>query len=516
MTLRINSIPSSFVRSRLKFTQDKGSGEAKLHVGPLSSESDYDAFFEFGTGVEYRFEKNNLLEYLHQVKLEYIYQSIFNYKDVDVIYWNEMFTKINGMSSNDFLCTLTKFTDRTRYYIRAEEDVFMNVFRGIALPRLTNVILEKQTLSSGVEEVLLKLEINEDYPSRDSKVNFITNFESKFERNRIIFGAPGTGKSYYINEEKQKLLSSGGDFERVTFHSDYSYANFVGTYKPVPFKKRNGEESISYEYVPGPFMRMYVEALKNSRTNNIKPYLLIVEEINRANAATVFGEVFQLLDRDENNVSEYSIEPSEDVKKYLSDELGVCIEDITSLRIPDNMFIWATMNSADQGVFPLDTAFKRRWDFEYLDTDNEEMEIAGTYVLLGSGESERMVEWNALRKEINRALSDLKINEDKLLGTFFVNKHIVVPSEGDKINAKTFKKVFKNKVLMYLFEDAAKQKTSSLFSGCENTTRYSYICKDFDEYGIEIFGEEFSRKFPKESDGGNPENGDEESSEGSE
>ena len=191
--------------------------------------------------------------------------------------------------------------------------------------------------------------------------------QTDFPRNRIVFGAPGTGKSFTVNQERKQLLgeNSETDYERVTFHPDYTYANFVGTYKPVPTIDSDGKDAITYEYVPGPFMRIYVDSIKAIREHQLKRFLLIIEEINRANVAAVFGDVFQLLDRDDTNKSEYPIQVSEDIKKYLAkpDVLGGTPEDYSSLSIPDNMFIWATMNSADQGVFPMDTAFKRRWDF---------------------------------------------------------------------------------------------------------------------------------------------------------
>ena len=160
-------------------------------------------------------------------------------------------------------------------------------------------------------------------------------------------------------------------------------------------------------------MRIYVKALKNSRTDVPKPFLLIIEEINRANVAAVFGDVFQLLDRGDDEVSEYPIQASEDIKKYLAqpENLGGSPDDYSEIRIPDNMFIWATMNSADQGVFPMDTAFKRRWDFTYLGIDDSEAGIVGKKVELGEGEYRRVVEWNVLRKAINSELLTYKVNE---------------------------------------------------------------------------------------------------------
>lgn len=413
-------------------------------------------------------------------------------------------------------------------------------------------------------------------------ISYITGIKTKkaFSRNRIIFGAPGTGKSYSINLDRKELLGIDNeiDYERVTFHPDYSYANFVGTYKPVMYEQdinqnvdsetkhiidilsdtntdaqykydslydlfeekrairvlpilvgicnkdtfiqrnKDGseinnnyeggqgrilskfvsllnnkrEKGISYEYVPGPFMRMFVKALKNAQNvamgvDEPRPFLLIIEEINRANVAAVFGDVFQLLDR-KNNVSEYPIQVSEDIKKYLAKELGGNPEDYAKIKIPDNLFIWATMNSADQGVFPMDTAFKRRWDFTYLGIDDNDVELNGKYVsMIHQGEL-KFVEWNSLRKGINEFLANEKINEDKQLGPYFIAKDIVVPTSGNIIDKDRFNDVFKHKVLMYLFDDAAKQKRSKLFDGISaESSRYSKICEAFDKKGVDIF-----------------------------
>ncbi|HEM2769595.1 AAA family ATPase [Streptococcus suis] len=335
--------------------------------------------------------------------------------------------------------------------------------------------------------------------------------QNKAKYNHIVFGAPGTGKSYSLNEDRKSMSILDSDFERVTFHADYSYAQFVGTYKPVTVSTGD----ISYKFVPGPFMRILKKAYANIidayditsgriDTTKIKPYLLLIEEINRAHTAAVFGEVFQLLDRNDDGVSEYEIQPSEEIKEYLCENLGGTPDEYTSIKLPNNMFIWSTMNSADQGVFPMDTAFKRRWDFKYIGVDEEEFYVevnpnsgqktarenqGGEFTIAGG-----TIEWNVLRRAINAKLSNaiLRVHEDKLMGPFFLK---TMNNNGNVIiNDDEFINLFCNKVLMYLFEDAAKTKRAQLFSGCQDKdklNRYSYICKEFKDNGVAIFGTDF-------------------------
>ncbi|EDN77157.1 AAA family ATPase [Mediterraneibacter gnavus] len=328
---------------------------------------------------------------------------------------------------------------------------------------------------------------------RGRKPNYHTGLYSMHERNRIVFGAPGTGKSYQLKIDCEKELNGTvGDYERVTFHPDYSYSKFVGTYKPVT--DSNG--TIKYTFVPGPFMRLYVQAIKSGWTETPQPFLLIIEEINRAKVAAVFGDIFQLLDRDDDGVSEYDIHASEDVKNYLAGALDGRPEDYQKIKIPDNMFIWATMNSADQGVFPMDTAFKRRWNFEYLGINKNEEKISGIGKIELAG-SDEPVEWNILRRAINAKMSSdqFKINEDKLMGPFFLSKKVLASDEnGMIIDTKKFVDAFKSKVIMYLYEDAVKQGKHRFFDGCDNS-KYSSVCDAFNEIGMGIFGPNFKENF---------------------
>ena len=337
-------------------------------------------------------------------------------------------------------------------------------------------------------DVAVKEQLDERH-EENNRLIYLSGIMPKVDGyNRIIFGAPGTGKSHTLEGDRKELLYGGrevdekeldlsqyGSYERVTFHPDYSYANFVGTYKPVP----KGDE-IAYEYVPGPFMRILVKALKSAMTDTPKPYVLLIEEINRANTAAVFGDVFQLLDR-KGNISEYPIQTSEDMRKYLAKELKVSENECAEIRIPDNMFIWATMNSADQGVYPMDTAFKRRWDFTYIGIDEEEKYIPDR-VFTWKGKA---VKWNDIRKAINKVLEkEYGLNEDKLLGPFFISRNVL-----ENADDELFWRTFDNKVLMYLCDDALRHRNGEHLFEDMKTEKLSYakVHRMFQEKGLGIF-----------------------------
>ena len=340
--------------------------------------------------------------------------------------------------------------------------------------------------------------MKETKPFTDLNYKPITKDKKYKSYNRIIFGAPGTGKSFQLKQES----TDGNHFaniERVTFHPDYSYGQFVGSYKPVS----DDEGRIRYEYVPGPFMRTLVKALESGKNgDSAEKFLLIVEEINRAKVAAVFGDMFQLLDRTAEGDSVYEIQASEDVRRYLARELGGTKENYTSIKIPNNMYIWATMNSADQGVFPMDTAFKRRWEFTYIGINEKDDKISIDKLPVKNSEGNE-IEWNILRKSINNMLlKECKVNEDKLLGPFFISGEVfknVCKENLDKKNEDEQKKLndaffeaFNSKVLMYLFEDAGKMHQKKLFAGIDqNELTFSKVCEDFKTHGTAIFGNSF-------------------------
>ena len=289
----------------------------------------------------------------------------------------------------------------------------------------------------------------------------------------IYYGAPGTGKSHRIKKELKEMNVSKENIFRTTFHPDSDYSSFVGAYKPTMKKqyrydgkvkakyyedddlagaKRDDviiDKVIQYDFVPQTFIKAYTQAYKKPNEN----VFLIIEEINRGNCAQIFGDLFQLLDRDDNGVSEYPIKADSDLKMYLEGELGKNHDGIKDgeLCLPSNLYIWATMNTSDQSLFPIDSAFKRRWDWEYepikyMNTDWG-IEVGGN-----------MYSWTSFQKEVNNRIFDATNSEDKMLGDFFVKPNNNVISE----------KQFINKVLFYLWNDVCKDGDGDIFKTEDN------------------------------------------------
>lgn len=331
-----------------------------------------------------------------------------------------------------------------------------------------------------------------DEISNNDLIAYHTGYKSSYYRNRIIYGAPGTGKSFRLEKEVRQLV--GEDVKEysktIEFYPDYSYAQFVGTYEPVPYYNGN-DYFITYKFVPGPFIELYVKAIQSARSGHAKPYVLVIDEMNRADAASVFGNLMRLLDRDRNGTGKYDVDISVELRQYLMEELGGDLHDYETIRLPDNMFIWATVNLSDQGAQVMDAAFKRRWHFEHIGIDDNDDLLDGKFVVLGEASAWK-VEWNKLRKAINSFLLNQNVNEDKLLGPYFLSEDIVVPKSSNEIDRNSFINEFSDKVIMYLFEDAARLKRSSLFD-CKNVNSLSSICEKFKQRGIEIFNHEIQK-----------------------
>ena len=471
-------------------------------MGDLSGISDKSAL---ATLYDEHFEKNSRGR---GQDIGQVWRFLNDVKEGDYIIYAENSVFHIGRIESEYYYDETEYPDQSSGYKNTRKVRWLkkNISRSVLSYEFHNSLKTAMSIwslndyKSAVSDLLRGIYQKDDDRIEEEDENmelvFNTDIKTEYERNRIVFGAPGTGKSYGLKDDCEKLMEdTAGTYERVTFHPDYTYSQFVGTYKPVMNEDGN---TIRYDFIPGPFMRVYVDALKSGRTDNPQPHLLLIEEINRAKVAAVFGDIFQLLDRDDDGVSEYAIQASEDIRRYLAKELnlGENGDNYKKICIPNNMFIWATMNSADQGVYPMDTAFKRRWNFEYLGINENEEEIKdiGKIMLPGSDEP---IEWNILRKAINDKMSssDFKINEDKLMGPFFLSKKAIASNEnGMIIDTDRFISAFKSKVIMYLYEDAVKQGKHRFFEGCDSS-KYSSVCEAFDEKGIAIFGPTFRETF---------------------
>ena len=315
-----------------------------------------------------------------------------------------------------------------------------------------------------------------ELPEANRGIKHVLNIKLEFPLQQIYYGAPGTGKSHEVKKQTGELLDSGEERDlpnvfRTTFHPDTDYAAFVGCYKPTmkPTSKEEKtltgkDEEIVYEFVPQTFTDAYIYAY----THSTEQTYLVIEEINRGNCAQIFGDLFQLLDR-KGGVSEYKIKADKDLTNYLINTLGVDSEGIKDgkLCLPANLHILATMNTSDQSLFPMDSAFKRRWEWEYVPINYSTDIKSGTFeITIG----EKTYLWVDFIKEANKRIFDLTQSEDKQLGNFFV-KHSVDEKE------------FKSKVMFYLWYEVLRDET-------ENNKYFFYkktIVDDKEENGKFIF-----------------------------
>ena len=193
----IKGVPSSFVFKNMKLDTDKGAGEAKLFVGSISQIEDINDFFKFDQEYSYRFDKSNLLNYLHEVKMEYVFQHVNKYKEASIETWQEFYTTVENMQDSEMQVHLTEFTDTSRVYVRANEEIFSKLFRKITVPKLTDVEFVRD---DDAREIIILLKVNYGYDKESNEssevvisdgIIFNTGYESPFSRNRILFGATG-------------------------------------------------------------------------------------------------------------------------------------------------------------------------------------------------------------------------------------------------------------------------------------------------------------------------------------
>ncbi len=336
---------------------------------------------------------------------------------------------------------------------------------------------------------------------------------------QIVYGAPGTGKSFTIDDTVNYENSV-----RTTFHPDSDYASFVGAYKPtmeaVPITTFDGsrplyavghanhpgtEKKIVYKYVPQAFLKAYVAAWSNMD----KPYFLIIEEINRGNCAQIFGDLFQLLDRNNAGSSSYAIHADEDISQFLSSDkkgfaslsddqkdairsftlekdngktqpVGQDILDGKLLLLPPNLYIWATMNTSDQSLFPIDSAFKRRWNWKYMPIEYNPLDKKTQQPIDWKFKiGDNLYSWGQFLSKINPEIYTLTESSDKQMGYFF--------AKADNATGIISEDVFLNKVLFYLWTDVFKDfdVSSELFKNkkANRSFRFTDFFEDHEALG---------------------------------
>ena len=323
--------------------------------------------------------------------------------------------------------------------------------------------------------LLLKLSFSENHSVYSTEEQIQEDCIDKLPLQQIYFGAPGTGKSHEIKDQIKKHKSF-----RITFHPDTDYSSFVGAYKPtsvevpmltplgdkaIPMKDVEGNEltenKIIYTYVKQAFLNAYIEAWKERENENPQPVFLVIEEINRGNCAQIFGDIFQLLDRNDAGFSDYAVVPDTDLSRHVKKDLEKlviadrekinaiyeeCEADMVDkvlkgevLLLPNNLYIWATMNTSDQSLFPIDSAFKRRWDWKYIKIANAQK---NWQIMVGT----KNYDWWQFVQAINYFVFDATQSEDKNLGYFFAK------AKNGIISAETFV----SKVIFYLYTDVFK------------------------------------------------------------
>ena len=415
-------------------------------------------------------------------------KSINNYSDFKRI--NETIAKIKGVEKYDiYSCVHTKeLQDMIDLLYENEEFKAYNTKGG-------------NQYSNALETYLKFLHAKEIFSEETKKPKYSPDLSLQ----QIYYGAPGTGKSKAIKD-----LTFGEDIIRTTFHPDSDYASFVGTYKPITEEvvlrdcygkkvideetgKEVNEERIAYKFIPQAFLEAYVEAWKklSSKTiekgdksnNRIHPALLdtpeiftknkaskkqylIIEEINRGNCAQIFGDLFQLLDRNEYGFSDYPIVADKDMQKYLEKEFEgweITNKDKINqlygeanmvnlimkgerLVLPSNLYIWATMNTSDQSLFPIDSAFKRRWDWKYVPIREGRDKETNAPLNWRINTGDKQYDWWSFVSKINELIGSLTNSEDKKLGYFFCK------ANNEEINTN----LFVSKVIFYLWNDVFK------------------------------------------------------------
>ncbi|WP_309640759.1 AAA family ATPase [Flavobacterium sp.] len=374
----------------------------------------------------------------------------------DTIYKEQFGTSVFSLPQNE----LSEFINELESNLYSDKGEFFE-FSLKTSTHMPRAILGKKNYIKFLKELLIE---SKTASANSPKVNPV---------NKIYFGAPGTGKSYKITEDLQDVDTIFQ--KRITFHPEYDNTSFVGGYKPIT--DSNGE--IKYKFVPQIFTNSFVESCNDPEHQ----YYLIIEEINRGNCAEIFGELFQLLDRDEN----YKITPSNELINYLNESIPNSKFYVDgNMLLPDNLSIIATMNTSDQSLFPMDSAFKRRWDWEYIPicyelkddfgkiNDSNDFEID-----IEDGEKYSWIEF-IKKVNLNHIKNNRSLGMDKCIGNYFIK-----PDNNKTISLKPFI----NKVIFYLWNDVFKDEDNLVFE--ENTSYEDFF--PIDKKGMKKVKELFER-----------------------
>ena len=291
-------------------------------------------------------------------------------------------------------------------------------------------------------------------PSTDKPEDKLYNKEelisklTELKEQGVTYAPQKFGAQYWYSLKQLTLQDKKDILAACEMSDNYTVEFDKGIAVGEELLKKSKESRIIYKFIPQAFLNAYMRAY--STTDKV---YLIIEEINRGNCAQIFGDLFQLLDRDENGVSEYCIKADADLRAYLEEELGADSDAIKDgeLCLPSNLYIYATMNTSDQSLFPIDSAFKRRWDWEY-----EPIKYKNTNWIIDINGNK--YSWVSFQREINKRIYDATSSEDKMLGDYFVN-----PSDGI-----VTEKILLNKILFYLWNDVCKDGEGDIFKTADN------------------------------------------------
>lgn len=430
-------------------------------------------------------------DFIQAVSALCLLPKIYFKKDQQPARLNEIFENLSEQIKSQFgNNSISKYT--VFHYKRDDGRAYFNNLKQATGFNLRAFLVEQYAVltfeRTDSNELIIRLHI--DLPNEEiaDNVNIVEEPPMVDEPLQVIFyGAPGTGKSFAIDN-----MTDEGRTVRTTFHPDSDYASFVGAYKPtmedvpissiygntVQYVNGNGkhpgtEKKIVYKYVPQAFLKAYVAAWSDLSA----PYFLVIEEINRGNCAQIFGDLFQLLDRNSQGCSSYAIHADEDIAQFLKSDsrgfgslseeqrsaissfvlhkdngktlaVGEYVLDGSLLLLPPNLYIWATMNTSDQSLFPIDSAFKRRWDMRYVPIEYDKDDW--TFIV-----GENRYPWGEFLRTMNAIISELTESPDKQMGYFFAKadkKSTPDISQNDTISED----VFLNKVLFYIWTDVLK------------------------------------------------------------